>query len=217
MGESIWGDLPKQVVKGEFNFKKLNCVLALSFSQFNKIIKLYNADWAFLCLYYYIRALRAPSHVKFRPGINFSTRVENNWCYMWLSTRCEMNIFLLHFTLGWKYIWKDLWHIQFFLRKKHVQKMQLQDYIKTILLDFIHKRSKMFNFKTFKIVLLATTNSIIYQYKFMVINLWLLEKIFWIHYMQESITLLPREELLATYQITSPFWGFFQLASSLPR
>ena len=56
--------------------------------------------------------------------------------------------------------------------------MQLQDYIKTILLDFIHKRSKMFNFKTFKIVLLATTNSIIYQYKFMVINLWLLEKIF---------------------------------------
>ena len=182
MGESIWGDLPKQVVKGEFNFKKLNCVLALSFSQFNKIIKLYNADWAFLCLYYYIRALRAPSHVKFRPGINFSTRVENNWCYMWLSTRCEMNIFLLHFTLGWKYIWKDLWHIQFF-----------------------------------KIVLLATTNSIIYQYKFMVINLWLLEKIFWIYYMQESITLLPREELLATYQITSPFWGFFQLASSLPR
>ena len=37
--------------------------------------------------------------------------------------------------------------------------MQLQDYIKTMMLDFIKKRSKMFNFKTFKIVLLATINS----------------------------------------------------------
>ena len=37
--------------------------------------------------------------------------------------------------------------------------MQLQNYIKTIMLDFINKRSKMFNFKTFKIVLLATINS----------------------------------------------------------
>ena len=33
--------------------------------------------------------------------------------------------------------------------------MQLQDYIKTMMLDFLSKRSKMFNFKTFKIVLLA--------------------------------------------------------------
>ena len=38
--------------------------------------------------------------------------------------------------------------------------MQLQDYIKTMMLDFINS-SKMFNFKTFKIVLLATINSII--------------------------------------------------------
>ena len=37
--------------------------------------------------------------------------------------------------------------------------MQLQDYIKTMMLDFINKRSTMFNFKTFKIVLLATINS----------------------------------------------------------
>ena len=36
--------------------------------------------------------------------------------------------------------------------------MQLQD-IKTMMLDFINKRSKMFNFKTFKIVLLAINNS----------------------------------------------------------
>ena len=28
--------------------------------------------------------------------------------------------------------------------------MQLQDYIKTMMLDFINKRSKIFNFKTFK-------------------------------------------------------------------
>ena len=37
--------------------------------------------------------------------------------------------------------------------------MQLQDYIKLMMLDFINKTSKMFNFKTFKIVLLATINS----------------------------------------------------------
>ena len=37
--------------------------------------------------------------------------------------------------------------------------MQLQDHIKTKMLDFIKNRSKMFNFKTFKIVLLATMNS----------------------------------------------------------
>ena len=35
--------------------------------------------------------------------------------------------------------------------------MQLQDYIKTMMLDFINKRSKTFNFKTFKVVLLTTT------------------------------------------------------------
>ena len=44
------------------------------------------------------------------------------------------------------------------LRKKTFR-MQLQDYIKTMMLDFINKRNKMFNFKTFKIVLLATINS----------------------------------------------------------
>ena len=30
--------------------------------------------------------------------------------------------------------------------------MQLQDYIETMMLDFINKESKMFNFKTFEIV-----------------------------------------------------------------
>ena len=52
------GDLPKKVVKwGGFNFKNLNCVLLLSFSQFSKIVFLCNTDCAFICLYYYIGAL----------------------------------------------------------------------------------------------------------------------------------------------------------------
>ena len=34
---SIWGDLPKKVVKEGFNFKKLNSILVLSFSQFSQI------------------------------------------------------------------------------------------------------------------------------------------------------------------------------------
>ena len=37
--------------------------------------------------------------------------------------------------------------------------MELQDYLKAMMLDFISKTSKMFNFKTFQIVLLATINS----------------------------------------------------------
>ena len=44
---------------------------------------------------------------------------------------------------------------------KSTFRMHLQDYIKTFTLDFIHKRSKMFNLKTFKNILLATINSII--------------------------------------------------------
>ena len=38
-------------------------------------------------------------------------------------------------------------------------RMQLQDYTKTMVLDIIKKRSRMFNLKTFKIVLLATVHS----------------------------------------------------------
>ena len=44
---------------------------------------------------------------------------------------------------------------------KNTFSMQLRDYIKTMMLDFIKKRSKMFNFKIFEIVSLATINSII--------------------------------------------------------
>ena len=39
--------------------------------------------------------------------------------------------------------------------------MQLRDCIKSMMLDFITKRINLFNFKLFKIVLLATINSII--------------------------------------------------------
>ena len=35
--QSIWGDLPKKVVKEGFNFKKSNFILVLSFSQFSQI------------------------------------------------------------------------------------------------------------------------------------------------------------------------------------
>ena len=39
--------------------------------------------------------------------------------------------------------------------------MQLQDYTKILVLDFINKSNKMFDFKTLKIVLLVTISSII--------------------------------------------------------
>ena len=45
--------------------------------------------------------------------------------------------------------------------EKSMLRMQLQDYIKSMMLDFITKRINLFNFKLFKIVLLATINSII--------------------------------------------------------
>ena len=36
--ESPYGGLDKKVLKGGFNFKKLNCIFFLSFSQFRKIV-----------------------------------------------------------------------------------------------------------------------------------------------------------------------------------
>ena len=70
------------------------------------------------------------SHVSFNPGRN--------------------EYFLLHFIPGWKMFAKIcsifyknvLWENTFL--------MQLQDYIKTMMVEFINKRSKMFNFKTLK-------------------------------------------------------------------
>ena len=47
-----------------------------------------------------------------------------------------------------------------FYGKKHVS-YPVQDYIKSMIFDFSNKRRKMFNFRTFKIVVLATVNSII--------------------------------------------------------
>ena len=45
--------------------------------------------------------------------------------------------------------------------EKSMLHMQLRDCIKSMMLDFITKRINLFNFKLFKIVLLATINSII--------------------------------------------------------
>ena len=61
----------------------------------------------------WMKRLRAPSHMKFCPGVKFSisTQVEKNWCHTWVSTWGQMNIFLLQFTLAWKYICKNLQHI----------------------------------------------------------------------------------------------------------
>ena len=44
------------------------------------------------------------------------------------------------------------------MEKKHVW-CAVTGLYKNYMLDFINKRSKMFNFKTFQIVLLATINS----------------------------------------------------------
>ena len=99
--------------------------------------------------------------MEFHPGVKFSisTWAEKSWCHTWDSTRGKTNIsnfispqgeniFAKICSIFYKYV---LW--------KKTFRMQVQNYIKTIMLDFINKRSKMFNFKTFKIVLLATTNS----------------------------------------------------------
>ena len=45
--------------------------------------------------------------------------------------------------------------------EKSMLHMQLRDCIKSMMLDFITKKINLFNFKLFKIVLLATINSII--------------------------------------------------------
>ena len=50
----------------------------------------------------------------------------------------------------------------------------MQDDIKTMMIDFINKRSKIINFKTFKTVLLATINSMIVTAS-LLINLYISE------------------------------------------
>ena len=105
---------------------------------------------------------RAPSHVRFRPEVKFSisTWVEINWCYTWVSIRGKTNIFFTSFAPQGQNIFTKICSIFYknVLWKKTFR-MQLQDYMKTMMLDSINKRSKMFNFEIFKIVLLATINS----------------------------------------------------------
>ena len=58
-----------------------------------------------------------------------------------------------------KYLQRLARIIQKCFTEKSTSRIQLQDYINTMILDFFNKRSKMFKFKTFKIVLLATIRS----------------------------------------------------------
>ena len=108
----------------------------------------------------YIEIL-APPHVKFRPGVKFSvsTRVEKNWCHTWVSTHDKTNIFYF-ISPGVKlYLQRFAAYFTKMLYGKRRFVCRLQDYIKTTMLDFINKISSMFNFKTFKIVLLTAIDS----------------------------------------------------------
>ena len=62
------------------------------------------------------------SHLRFNPGQN--------------------EYFLLHFTLGWKYIAKICGIFYKNILRKTTFRMKLQDYIKTMMLDFINKRTQ---------------------------------------------------------------------------
>ena len=80
------------------------------------------------------------SDVSFNPG-------QNEYLFYFISHRRE-NIYGKNCGMFYKNV----------LRKKTFG-MQLQDYIKAMMLDCISNRIKMLNFKTFKIALLATINS----------------------------------------------------------
>ena len=98
------------------------------------------------------------SHVKFLHGVKFSvsTRVEKSFNpgqneYFFTSIHAEVKIYLQRLAAFFTNI----------LNGKSPFCMRLRVYIKTMLLDFITNRSKMFNFKTFKVVLLATIDLVI--------------------------------------------------------
>ena len=83
-----------------------------------------------------------PGWKKFQPG---SKRI------FFTSIHAEVKIYLQRLAAFFTNI----------LNEKSPFCMQLWVYIKTMLLDFITNRSKMFNFKTFKVVLLATIDLVI--------------------------------------------------------
>ena len=117
-----------------------------------------------------LHRLRAPSHVKFCSGVKFPILIQiekllptvvtrhvsispgrNEYFFTLFQPRVElyMQRFAVYFTK--------------LFRGKSMFCMQLQDYIKAMMLDFINKRSKAFiDFKWFKIVSLAAISSIIF-------------------------------------------------------
>ena len=81
-------------------------------------------------------------------GITLEFQPEVKWIFFYFISPLGENIFAKICDIFYKNaIWKKTFH------------MQLQNYIKTVIIDFINKRSKIFNFKAFKIVLLAKANS----------------------------------------------------------
>ena len=103
--------------------------------------------------------VRALSHGKFRPGWNFQFQPGLKKVRVTLEFQPGVNecFFTLFHPRVKMYLQKicSIFYKNFLLKKTF--RMQLQDYIKTMMLDFINKRSKTFNFKTFKVVLLTTT------------------------------------------------------------
>ena len=94
-----------------------------------------------------------------RGEFSISTRVAKNWFHTWVSTRDKVNLFCFISARGENIFAKNCGIFYKNVLRKKMFRMQLQDYIKPMMLYFINKRSKMFNFKIFGIVLLATINS----------------------------------------------------------
>ena len=95
------------------------------------------------------------------PGVKFLilTWVGKNWFHTWVSTGPKGTFFYFISPRGENIFGKICGIFYKNVIRKKTFCMQLQGYIKTMMLDFINKRSKIFKFKTFKIVLLATINS----------------------------------------------------------
>ena len=99
---------------------------------------------------FFFKSLRAPSHVKLYLQVKFLPELKKKWYHTWVSTQGETNTF--YFISLWiGLIFAKICGIFYknILRRKHVC-MQLQDYTKILILDYINKSNKMFDFKTFK-------------------------------------------------------------------
>ena len=92
--------------------------------------------------------------MKFCLGVKFSisTRVEENWCHTWDSTRGKTNI--SYFISPWgENIFAKICGIFYKnILRKTTFRIKLQDYIKTMMLDFISKRTQLAQRRCDKIV-----------------------------------------------------------------